>query len=47
MINAKTLLSFIDYCNENELSTDDRINLFLKLANNSSYSSFADLSKIL
>lgn len=45
MINAKSLLSFLDYCIENEFNTDLRINLFLKLVDNNSYTSFNSVMK--
>ncbi|WP_294345694.1 hypothetical protein [uncultured Clostridium sp.] len=47
MINAKTLLSLIDYFNDNELPVDDRINIFLKLATNNTYTDFVDIAKLL
>jgi ribosomal silencing factor RsfS len=40
MINAKTLLGFLDYCLENQLPKEQRIQLFLKLIDNSAYTSF-------
>ena len=47
MINAKSLLSFLDYCIENNLNKDLRIDLFLKLIDNTSYTNFNSvLSKI-
>lgn len=45
MMNAKSLVSFIDYCNDKEFSKEDRINLFLKLIDNSSYTTFIDIRK--
>ncbi|WP_196008215.1 AlwI family type II restriction endonuclease [Clostridium tyrobutyricum] len=40
MINARSLLSFLDCCIENNLDKDTKIKLFLKLINNSSYTNF-------
>lgn len=40
MINAKTLLALLDYCIENDISSSDRINLFLRLIDNCAYTSF-------
>lgn len=45
MINAKSLLAFLDYCIENDLDRDSRISLFLKLIDNSSYTSFNSVLK--
>lgn len=45
MINAKSLLAFLDYCIEKDLDRDSRINLFLKLIDNSSYTSFNSVLK--
>ena len=44
MINAKTLLALLDYCIENNISNETRVNLFLKLINNYSYTSFTQIS---
>ena len=44
MINAKTLLAFLDYCIENNIVKNDRIKLFLKLINNNAYTSFGQIS---
>lgn len=40
MINARSLLAFLDYCIENSINKDSRINLFLKLVDNTSYTNF-------
>lgn len=45
MINAKSLLSFLDYCIDNEFDKDKRIELFLKLIDNSSYCNFNSIIK--
>jgi len=45
MINAKSLLSFLDFSMENDLDKDSRINLFLKLVNNDSYTNFNSVLK--
>ncbi|MBU3201735.1 AlwI family type II restriction endonuclease [Clostridium estertheticum] len=45
MINCKSLLSFLDYCMENNLDKDSRINLFLKLIDNDSYENFNSVLK--
>ena len=44
MINAKALLSLLDYCIDNNISQQNRVKLFLKLINNSSYTSFTQIS---
>ncbi|CAI3565725.1 MAG: hypothetical protein ACLUC0_17340 [Clostridium neonatale] len=44
MINAKTLLALLDYCIENNLDEEKRINLFLKLMTNDAYTSFSQIS---
>lgn len=44
MINAKTLLALLDYYIENNISNETRVNLFLKLINNYSYTSFTQIS---
>ena len=43
MINAKTLLALLDYCIENNLDNDTRVRLFLKLVDNSSYTTFGQV----
>ncbi len=43
MINAKTLLALLDYCIENNIVKENRIKLFLKLIDNSSYTSFGQI----
>lgn len=40
MINAKSLLALLDYCIENNIPQKDRIDVFLKLIKNSSYTFF-------
>lgn len=45
MINARSLLGFLDYCIENNLDKELRISLFLKLIDNSSYTSFHSVLK--
>ena len=45
MINAKSLLSLLDYCVENDLDMDTRVELFLKLVNNQSYTTFNSILK--
>lgn len=45
MMNAKSLITFIDYCNDKGFSTANRIKLFLKLIDNSSYTNFIDIRK--
>ncbi len=47
IINAKTLLSFLDYCISNALPDAERIDIFLKLPQNKIYSSFEDLKSLL
>ena len=47
MINAKTLLSILDYCIENDIDKEDRISLLLKLVNNDIYTSFAQVENII
>lgn len=37
MINAKTLLGFLDYCIEHEINENDRVKLFLKSIDNKAY----------
>ncbi|WP_024615327.1 AlwI family type II restriction endonuclease [Clostridium sp. Ade.TY] len=44
MINAKTLLALLDYCIDNNLPQQNRVNLFLKLIDNSGYTSFTQIS---
>lgn len=43
MVNAKTLLSLLDYCIENDISKPDRVNLFLNLIDNNAYTSFSQI----
>ncbi|MPQ43414.1 restriction endonuclease [Clostridium tarantellae] len=43
MINAKTLLSLLDYCISNDIPPQNRVELFLKLIDNSSYTSFTQI----
>jgi hypothetical protein len=45
MINAKSLLAFIDYCIENDIDNNHRIGLFLKLIDNNSYTNFNSILK--
>jgi hypothetical protein len=45
MINAKSLLAFLDYCIENDIDKDSRIVLFLKLIDNTSYTNFNSILK--
>lgn len=45
MINAKSLLALLDYCIENNVSNSDRVDLFLKLIDNSAYTSFSQISE--
>lgn len=45
MMNAKVLLGFLDYCIENELSTEERISFFLKAVDNKAYSTFGQFLK--
>lgn len=47
MINAKTLLSLLDYCIENNINKEDRVSLVLKLINNDIYTSFGQLEHII
>lgn len=47
MINVKTLLALLDYCIENDLSKNDRINVILKLINNNTYTSFSQIRNLL
>lgn len=44
MINVKTLLALLDYCIENNISINNRTNIFLKLINNTTYTSFNQIS---
>ncbi|MBO8161840.1 MAG: restriction endonuclease [Thermosipho sp. (in: Bacteria)] len=45
MINAKTLLSLLDYCIENRIPKKDRMKLFLSLIDNSIYTDFYAVRK--
>ena len=45
MINAQTLIGFLDYCIENGLSKDERIELFLKAIDNKAYTSIEQMLK--
>lgn len=45
IMNAKTLLSFLDYCIENNLSKEERVLLFLRAINNKGFSTFSSLYK--
>lgn len=45
MINAKSLLAFLDYCIENDIEPKHRIGLFLKLIDNNSYTNFNSILK--
>lgn len=45
MLNAKTLLGFLDYCLENNLEKDDRVKLFLSFIENRGYRTFGQLMK--
>lgn len=47
MINAKTLLGILDYCIENNINKEDRVNLVLKLINNDAYTSFGQLENLI
>lgn len=47
MINAKTLLGILDYCIENNINKEDRVNLVLKLINNDIYTSFGQLENLI
>lgn len=40
IINAKTLLAFLDYCIENDIPVNERIRLFLRCIDNSAYTNF-------
>jgi hypothetical protein len=42
MLSAKVLLGFLDYCIENNLPKQERINLFISSINNSGYSSVGE-----
>lgn len=43
MINVKTLLALLDYFIENDIEMDNRVTLFLKLIDNTSYTSFGQV----
>lgn len=45
IITSSTLLAFLDYCIENKLSNDERIELFLKGIQNKGYRSISQLLK--
>jgi len=45
MLTSKVLLSFLDYCLENNLSHQERVDLFLRAIKNKGYSSFGQLLK--
>lgn len=45
MMSASVLLAFLDYCIEEDLSQEERTNLFLKAVNNTAYSSIGQLLK--
>lgn len=42
-MNAKTLLGFLDYCIENNLSQEERVSLFLRAITNKGYATFSAL----
>jgi hypothetical protein len=42
MLSAKVLLGFLDYCIDNNLPKQERINLFISSINNSGYSSVGE-----
>jgi AlwI restriction endonuclease len=43
LINARTLLGFLDYCIENEIPTEKRAEMFVKAINNKGYKSLESL----
>lgn len=43
LINARTLLGFLDYCIENEIPTEKRAGMFVKAINNKGYKSLESL----
>jgi hypothetical protein len=43
LINARTLLGFLDYCIENEIPTEKRAEMFVKAVNNKGYKSLESL----
>ncbi|WP_144499426.1 AlwI family type II restriction endonuclease [Bacillus sp. FDAARGOS_235] len=43
IMNAKTLLAFLDYCIENNLSQEERVSLFLRAITNKGYATFSAL----
>lgn len=45
IMNAKTLLSFLDYCIENNLSKEERVLLFLRAIKNKGFATFSPLYK--
>lgn len=45
MLNARSLIGFLDYCIENNLPKEKRISLFLKAVQNKAYSSVGELLK--
>lgn len=45
MINAKSLLAFLDYCIENDIDKNRSVTLFLKLIDNNSYTNFHSILK--
>ena len=47
MINSKSLIAFLDYCIENNITKDNKIDLFLKLINNTQYTNFGDVKDAL
>lgn len=43
MLSANVLLGFLDYCIENQIAIDERVNLFLQAINNKAYSTVGEL----
>ncbi len=43
ILNARTLIGFLDYCMENNITTEERVKLFLRAVQNRGYSSIGQL----